>query len=341
MIFAKTIFAKTVFAKTDHPAYYFAGLLALATQAGLPAQSTPDLSQQIAEVMSQAPSGKAHQRFAHAKGIVCQGSFQASPGAAAISRAAHLRGGSVPVTVRFSDGASDIAVSDNSPDAAPRGMAIRFESGRGTDIVALSHNGFVVGTGEDFLALIKAGAATDSSKPHPWPIEAFLGSHPKALKFVQDPKPVPVSFVTESFYGNNAFLFVNGKGQKQAGRYQIVPVSGPQYLDEAAAKAKSPSFLSEELRTRLADAPARFRLLLQLAEPGDQTNDGSVVWPDDRKKVELGIITIASVVPDSAAAERKLAFDPTRLIDGIELSDDSLPTLRSRVYAFSVAGRSR
>jgi catalase len=64
-----------------------------------------------------------------------------------------------------------------------------------------------------------------------------------------------------------------------------------------------------------------------------------VVWPDDRKKVELGVIAITSVVADSAAAERDLAFDPTRLTDGIELSDDPLPALRSRVYVYSVAGR--
>jgi catalase len=205
--------------------------------------------------------------------------------------------------------------------------------------MGLSHNGFIVSNGEDFLALQKAIAATDPSKPHPWPIEAFLGGHPTALKFVQDPKPVPVSFVTESFYSNNSFIFVNAKGKKQAIRYQIIPVGGPQYLDDAAAKAKSPSFLVEELKPRLAETPGKFRMLAQLADPGDQTNDGALVWPDDRKKVELGIITITSVVPDNTAAERKLAFDPTRLVDGIELSDDPLPTLRSRVYAYSVAGR--
>lgn len=310
--------------------------LVLATQA---AAQPPDLSRQIAEVMSQGPSGKAHQRFAHAKGIVCQGTFQASPAAASVSRAAHLTGAIIPVTVRFSDGAPDITVADNSAEATPRGMAIRFETGRGTDIMAISHNGFIVSNGVEFLALQKAIAATDSSKPHPWPIEAFLGNHPKALKFVQDPKPVPVSFVTESFYANNAFIFVNDKGQKQAGRYQIVPFDGAQYLDEATAKAKSPNFLSDELRSRLADKPAKFRLLLQLAAPGDQTSDSSEVWGDGRRKVDLGTLTIASVVPDNAAAERSLAFDPTRLLDGIELSDDPLPMLRSRVYVYSVAGR--
>jgi catalase len=220
-------------------------------------------------------------------------------------------------------------------------MAIRFATGRGTDIMAISHNGFIVGTGEDFLALEKAIAATDPSKPHPWPSEDFMASHPRALKFVQELNHVPASFATESFYSNNALIFVNSKQEKHAGRYQIVPMDGGQYLEESVAKAMSPNFLSEELSRRLAAAPAKFRLLLQLAQPGDQTNDGSVVWSDDRRKVELGVITVTSIAPDSASAERALAFDPTRLVDGIELSDDPLPMLRSRVYAYSVAGRSR
>ncbi len=320
--------------------YAVGGLLLLAIPVGIPAQSSPDLSQQIAAVMSQGASGKAHLRYAHAKGIVCLGSFQASAAAAEISRAAHFAGGNVPITLRFSDGASDLTVADNSPDAAPRGMAIRFGVGRGTDIMAISHNGFVVGNGKDFLELQRAIFATDHSKPHPWPIELFLISHPRALKFVQDLAPVPASFVAESYYSNNALIFVNKNGERQAGRYQIVPVSGSRNLNDASAKAASPDFLIDELRHCLTSGPARFHLLLQLADPGDQTDDGSLVWPDDHRKVELGVITVSSIVPDSATAERALAFDPTRLIDGIELSDDPLPALRSHVYAYSVAGRS-
>lgn len=319
--------------------YCLAGLSMLAATAALSGGLPNDLSQQIADVMAQWPSGKAHQRYVHAKGIVCQGVFEASPDAAAISRAAHFVGGSVPVTVRFSDGAPNAEIADSSPDAAPRGMAIRFATGSGTDIMTISHNGFIVGTGEDFLALQKAIAATDSSRPHPWPIENFLGSRPRALKFVQDLNHVPVSFATESFYSNNALVFVNSKQEKHAGRYQILPANGSRYLDEAMATNLPPDYLREELKTRLAKGPITFRLVLQVADPGDQTNDGSLVWPDNRRTVELGIITITSVLPDSAVAEKKLAFDPTRLVDGIELSDDPLPTLRSHVYAYSVAGR--
>ena len=177
--------------------------------------------------------------------------------------------------------------------------------------------------------------ATDPTKPHPWPVEAFLSTHPRALKFVQDPKPTPVSFATEAFFGNNAWVFINHDGTKQAGRYQILPVAGQRHLSDAEGKAKTPDFLIDELRARLAHEPVTFRLLLQLPNSGDATIDASIVWPDDRKTVDMGTITITSVDPNSDAAEKVLAFDPTRLIDGIELSDDPLPALRSSVYRLS------
>ena len=67
-----------------------------------------------------------------------------------------------------------------------------------TDIVAVSHNGFIVGTGEDFLAFLTAVAHTTPQSPHPNPVEQFLQAHPRALKFVQDAQPLPVSFATLS-----------------------------------------------------------------------------------------------------------------------------------------------
>jgi catalase len=307
----------------------------------LAAESDKELAQQIFDTMIQLPGNKPGYRLIHAKGIVCQGTFVAASGAANLSRAEHFRGAKVPVTVRFSAAAPDPAISDVSPDAAPWGMAIRFKlsGGKETDIVSASHNGFLAGTGEDVLAFQKAKIATDCTKPHPWPIEVFLSAHPRALKYVKDPKPTPVSLATEAYYGNTAFLFVNEKGLKQAGRYQILPIAGQHYLTVAEAKAQSPNFLSEELRAHLAQEPVKFRLLVQLPKSGDPTNDASVVWPDDRTTVDLGTITITSIVSNDDAAQKALAFDPTKLTDGIELSDDPLPALRSRVMWLSAMHR--
>ncbi len=202
------------------------GLFLFLSPGGLPGapDGMKDLSQQIFDVLSQAPGVQPGHRVLHAKGIVCQGYLRAVIRTLRRFPVLHtFVAPSVPVTVRLSAGAPDPAAPDDAPDAEPRGMAVRFMSGRGTDIVANSHNGFAVGTGEEFLALVQAKAATDRSKPHPWPIEQFLATHPRALKFVQDPKPMPVSYATEAFFANHAFLFVNSSGQKQAGRYQTRP----------------------------------------------------------------------------------------------------------------------
>jgi catalase len=310
-------------------------------EGGGDAAADKSLAQQIFDTMLQVPGTTPGYRVVHAKGVVCQGTFAPSKDAATLSKAAHFQGASVPITVRFSDGAPDPAIPDGSPGAGPRGMAIRFklpDDGE-TDIVALSHNGFIVGTGEEFLALQKAIVATDPSKPHPWPIEAFLGTHPLALKFVQEVQVAPASFGTQPFFSNNAFIFVNKKGVKQAGRYKILPVAGQRSLSEAEAKTKSADFLAEELKTRLTSGPIKFRLIVQLPNAGDPTSDGSLVWPDDRKTIELGTISVTSVVADSDAAQRALVFFPTNLTDGIELSDDPLPSLRTSVYALSFARR--
>jgi catalase len=300
-----------------------------------------DLAQQIFDTMLKLPGNKPGHRLVHAKGIVCQGTFTPSKDAASLSKAAHFQGGSIPVTIRFSDGAPAPSIPDNSPDAGARGMAIRFTlpGGEDTDIVANSHNGFVVGTGKEFLELQEAVVATDPSKPHPWPIEEFMTQHPIALKFIEDNKVIPSSFATEAFFSNNAFIFVNKNGVKQAGRYKILPVAGQQNLSDTEAKAKAADFLVQDLKTRLAAGPVTFRLVVQLPNVGDPTKDSSVVWPDNRKTIDVGTISVTSVVSDSTAAEKALAYDPVNLPDGIELSDDPLPALRSEVYALSVAHR--
>src|SRR5947208_2632740 len=103
--------------------YFVGGLGLLFAQGDLRGapESPPDLSQQIFEIMSHAPGVQPGHRPLHAKGVVCLGAFSPSADAPSISRAAHFRA-TTAVTVRFSDGGSDPAISDGSPEAVPRGM---------------------------------------------------------------------------------------------------------------------------------------------------------------------------------------------------------------------------
>jgi catalase len=325
-----------------------AGVLLVGSTLGAIGQEAADkpltekqLVHEIFDTMLQIHGVKPGYRVVHAKGVVCQGTFTPSKDAATLSRAGHFQDVSVPVTVRLSDGNPDPIIPDNTPNAGPRGMSLRFKlpNGDETDIVALSVNGFAVSTGEDFLALQKAVAATDPTKPHPWPIEGFLGTHPSALRFVKGTQVVPASFATESFFADDTFIFVNKAGVKQAVRYQIIPFAGQHDLSGDEAKTRTEGFLFDDLKTRLAAGPIQYHLIVQLPNAGDSTKDPSIIWPDDRKTVDLGTISVTSIVPDSDSAEKALAFDPTDLTDGIELSDDPFPSLRSRVYALASAYR--
>ena len=298
-----------------------------------------DVSEQIVDTMNAIFGKHPGYRAAHAKGIVCEGEFTPAPTAAGLSRAPHLQvqGKPVRVTVRFSDSTGIPTVPDGSPDANPHGLAVRFHLSQGgsTDIVSNAYNGFAVSTAEDFLALLQALAGSGPDAPKPKPIEKFLATHPKAVKAITAPKPTPVSFATEPYFGVNAFLFTNRDGKARYGRYQFRPEAGAEFLSDQDAAKQPANFLIDELGGRLSKGPAKFRLVVQLAAEGDPVNDATAVWPDDRPTVELGVLSVNHPVADNDAAQRALAFDPLRLVDGIEGSDDPLLEARSSVYAVS------
>ena len=299
------------------------------------------LAQQIADVIVQL-NGGIHTgfRFMHAKGLVVTGTFTAAPSARSISKAAHLAGGSVPVTVRFSDGTGVPMIPDTDTRGSPRGMAIRFAlpGGAFTDIVAISHNGFVVGTGEDFLAFLTAVSHTTPTSPHPNPVEQFLGKHPDRSNSFRMPS-LAEELRDAGYFGNNAFVFVDSAGVKRRDATRSFRPRASRHSIPASAAKAGANYLFEDLPRRLAKGPIRFRLVAQMANPGDQTSDGSIVWPSDRKVVELGTISLTTVAPDNEALQRTLTFNPIFLTAGIQLSDDPLVPLRSAVYALSVAHR--
>jgi len=272
---------------------------------------------------------------------VVEGTFKASPDAHKLSRAALFNGRTVPVTVRYSDGNGIPNVADGSPAANPHGMAIEFHlpGGVDTDMVTNSLKFFPVGTGEDFRDLLLALMASPPDVSKPTKLEQFFASHPNAPKAFGSAS-TPDSYAHEEYHGINAFIFVNKSGQRQAVRYLLVPEQLVHLTPEESAK-RPPDFLASDLSQRIARDPVIFHLKAQLAEPGDQTKDASQPWPDERKVVELGTLTLNKVVPNTLEAEKKLLFLPTRIIDGIELSDDPLPLLRGEAYAVSFARRSQ
>jgi catalase len=268
-----------------------AAVLVLTLGAMAPAHGQ-DVATQIVDAMNQLFGKHPGIRSNHAKGLVVEGHFQGAPGAKDLSKAPIFDGSQIPVVVRFSDATGVPTIPDGSPDANPHGMAIKYKlpGGGETDMVILSLKFFPVATGEEFRDLLLANVASGPDAPKPNAVETFLAAHPNVGKAFAT-VATPDSFADEAYFGINAFYLVNAAGKRQAVRYQMRP-EALKHLSKDEAGKKPKDFLMEELPARLAKKPVVFHLKAQLAAEGDVTKDPSQPWPDDRKLVDLGTLTL-------------------------------------------------
>jgi catalase len=302
--------------------------------------TNPALAQQLLDAIDEQFGLHPGFRPVHAKGLMCSGMFTPSAEAAKLTRAPHANRPSTLVTVRYSNSSGVPTIPDNDPrQSGPRGMAIRFHLAEHahTDIIAHSTDGFPVRTGEEFLELVRAGTAFAAGRPEA--LASFLAAHSNAKRFVEAPKPIPTSFAREAFFAVTAFKFTNADGVSRYGRFRIRPEAGTEYLSDAAAAAKSPDFLFDELGPRLARDPIKLGMFVQMAEPGDDVADASVTWPGNRTEIPFGTITLTARADDQVPDRRKIIFDPLPRVDGIDSSGDPLTEVRSDIYLLS--GRRR
>lgn len=277
-------------------------------------------------------------RALHAKGTVLKGTFRPSREAAALSRAAHMQSGAYPVTVRVSNGSGN----PSDPDWAPgvRGLAVRFHlpDGSQTDILSQTIERFPAHNPEQFLQLI----LTERRSATAWRMPLFVVRHPSAAAAM--PKVVyglvpPVSYATCKYFAIHAFRFVDAGGTSRYVRYTFVPEAGVRRLRPWEMLRRDPDYLQQDIRARLGRGPVRFKLELQVAADGDPVDDLAIAWPRDRRRVTAGTLELTGLDTEREQDGEVLAFDPTRLTDGIELSDDPVLRFRPAVYAESVARR--
>lgn len=312
-------------------------LLAAPAAARAQETSTPE---QIVNTMNKIWGQHPGIRANHAKGVVLEGSFKPSAEATKLSKAALFAGAEVPATVRFSDSTGLPTLPDGAKEARPHGLSAKFKLADGTevDMVLNTLPLFPVATGEEFRDLLVAISQSGPDVPSPKPVETFAGAHP-AVGAAFGGLTTPKSFATEAYNGVNAFVFVDAAGKRQAFRWRVEPVAGIDTFSGEDSARQPPDFLREEIAARVAKAPVAFRFLAQLAEPGDPTNDATKPWPKERKRIEMGTLTLTKAVPDSASAEKALLFMPNNLTDGLEVSDDPLIDTRVQAYAVSFGRR--
>ncbi|MEE6177646.1 catalase family peroxidase [Mycobacterium sp. 050134] len=277
-------------------------------------------------------------RALHAKGTLYRGRFTAGPDAVKLSRARHLDGSAVPALFRFSNGSGNPAQRDALPGV--RGLAVKLTlpDGSTTDVSTQTARLFVSSTPEGFVDLLKA---MRPGPTQPLRLGKYFLTHPRllgALPVLRDANRIPESYATVSYHGLHAFRWVAADGSSRFVRYHLRPVAGEHFLSASAAQGRDADFLHHELNHRLASAPVRFDYVVEIAGPNDSTVDPSAAWRD-AEKVVVGNFEITGLETGREHGNDIVVFDPMRVTDGIEPSDD--PVLRFRTLAYSASVKLR
>ena len=281
--------------------------------------SESDLPQAAITAMHEA-FGPHPGRVVHVKGGWAEGTFTGTPEGSALCRAPFLAGRPVRALVRFSNGGGNPDAHDG--DRGGRGIAVKLylDDDTRTDLLGISVPFFTARTPEDFVDYVKlARRDPDTGQPDMAAIGAFLEQHPEMSYD---------ALVTELHDATGNWV-----------RTRWVPDAGEELLTDEDAQSRDRDYLAHDLRARLGRAPASFTLLARIAEAGDPIDDPTAPWPEERAAIAVGRLQVERAI-EPAETERDIrVFDPTRVCDGIELSDDPILRFRPKVYDLSARGR--
>ena len=271
-------------------------------------------------------------RTLHAKGRFYAGTFTATPEASALCRAGHLDGTPHEVTVRWSN-----AAGEPRPDAKPdiRGMAVKFRlpDGSATDLLGQTSPRFPTDDPEVFVQMTEA-----SEKP--WTLPLFLARHPGVVPTLvaslrAQAVGSPRSFAEVTFYPIHAYGWLAADGSRRWVRYVLRATATR--ADRLDREFSGTDRLFEEMAARLERGPVVHELWVQVAGDGHDPHHATSVWSGAREFL-AGRVEITAPMADPEGTGPTV-FDPTRVVDGIELSDDPILHYRRGAYTESVARR--
>ena len=315
------------------------------------------------------PTPEDKLRPVHTYGIGAYGVFKASTVAKNFCNALHFRGPQIPVTVRFSNGLGCMAQHDSWSD--PRGMATRFylsekgENEIATDLIAMTLPEYFTPTVDTFLAFAEMAKPTPYRRESSWrkiwdllnlkipqpdpnpgeiisPYEgamayAGLNDFSKYSIYQVSMIGAPVSYARAAYHAVHTFIVTGQDGTRRWVRFAWTPTVG--VLPRDQNEKPQDHYLAHELRDRLSKGAVEFCLMMVIGEVGDDFADSSRPWGSQRQRVNMGTLTLQTVADDQITDCERLSFNPMRLIDGIEASDDPLLLARLQTYEASRTAR--
>ena len=278
----------------------------------------------------------------HAKGVGGSGYFESNGRGVELSKAAVFVSGRVPVLVRFALAGGLPHVAD-APDTV-RSLAVLFQLPDGEEwrTAMIDIPVFPVRTAQAFHDNLLASAPDPATgRPDPARMKAFLDEHPetvRALRLIHE-HPGSSGFGDDTYYGLHAFRFIAAGGVAVPVRWAMVPVQPVQPAPAPSAVAADKNYLFDGLIEGIRRAPLQWRLVVTVGLPGDVTSDASIPWSADRRRIDVGTLTIDRVESEETSPTRDINFDPLVLPAGIAASDDPLLSARSAAYSQSFTRR--
>lgn len=310
---------------------------------GAPAPATDVTAPQMIDAFEGTYGVHPGQRRNHIKGTCAVGQFVGTSDAATLSRSALFSGKPIPVVARFSLGGGDPEVPDAAP--APRGMALEFHLPAGAlqHITMINVPIFAAASPASFRdAILAARPDPKTGKPDPEKLKAYAATHPDAIaltKLASVHKPT-ANYYQTTFFGIHTFKFIDPKGTEHLVKWRFVPRDGTKEMTAAEMKAAPHDFLERNLIERTRKGPAVWDMIVYVGEPGDPEDNPTLAWPESRRHLTAGTLTIVDATPQQkGVACEPINFDPLIMADGIRPTNDPILLFRSPAYAVSFGKR--
>jgi catalase len=292
------------------------------------------------------------ERVVHARGSAAHGIFEATADVSKYTRAAFLKKGTVtPLFLRFSTVAGFKGSTDLARDV--RGFSVKFYTEEGNyDLVGNNIPVFFIQDAMNFPDLVHA------VKPEPhndmpqaasahdtfWDFISLMPESAHMIMWAMSDRAIPRSLRMVEGFGVHTFKFVNDEGKGTFVKFHWKPRLGVHQVAWQEAQ-KISGYNSDFHRQDLWEAIEegnfpQWDLGVQLVPEEDELKysfdilDPTKLIPEELVPVQIiGTMTLNRNPENFFTETEQSAFDPGRLVPGIDFSND--PLLQGRVFSYA------
>lgn len=291
------------------------------------------------------------ERVVHARGSGAHGIFEATADLSVYTTAAFLKKGTVtPVFTRFSTVAGFKGSTDLARDV--RGFSVKFYTEEGNyDLVGNNIPVFFIQDAMNFPDVVHAvkpepnNEMPQAASAHDtfWDFISLMPEAAHMTMWVMSDRAIPRSLRMIEGFGVHTFKFINAEGKATFVKFHWKPKLGVHSVAWNEAQ-KISGFDSDFHRRDLWEAIEngdfpQWDLGVQLIPEEDEMKysfdllDPTKIVPEELVPVQIvGTMTLNRNPENFFAETEQVAFDPGRVVPGIDFSDD--PLLQGRVFSY-------